>query len=73
MDDNDVFYDGGVMTDEQIIVREQAIKILYKNFGQDDTIYTCADEWCKKQVTTAGLVNYYKAYYNQIKESKKVA
>ena len=73
MDDNDVFYDGGVMTDEQIIVREQAIKILYKNFGQDDAIYTCADEWCKKQVTTNGLVNYYKAYYNQLKESKKVA
>ena len=73
MDDNDVFYDGGVMTDEQIKVKEQAIKILYKNFGQDDTIYTCADEWCKKQVTTNGLVNYYKAYYNQLKESKKIA
>ena len=73
MGDIDVFYDEGVMTDEQIAVREQAIKILYKNFGQDDTIYTCADEWCRKQVTTAGLVNYYKAYYNQIKESKKVA
>ncbi len=61
------------MTDEQLKVKEQAIKILYKNFGQDDTIYTCAEEWSKKQVTTAGLVNYYKAYYNQIKESKKVA
>ena len=73
MGDIDVFYDEGVMTDEQIAVREQAIKILYKNFGQDDTIYTCADEWCKKQVTTNGLVNYYKAYYNQLKESKKVA
>tara|TARA_B000000557_G_C20721217_1_gene420237 strand:- start:95 stop:316 length:222 start_codon:yes stop_codon:yes gene_type:complete len=71
--DNNVFYDEGVMTDEQIKVKEQAIKILYKNFGQDDTIYTCADEWCKKQVTTNGLVNYYKAYYNQLKESKKVA
>ncbi len=73
MGDNNVFYDEGVMTDEQIKVKEQAIKILYKNFGQDDTIYTCADEWCKKQVTTNGLVNYYKAYYNQLKESKKVA
>ena len=73
MGDIDVFYDEGVMTDEQISVREQAIKILYKNFGQDDAIYTCADEWCKKQVTTNGLVNYYKAYYNQLKESKKVA
>ena len=73
MGDNNVFYDEGVMTDEQIKVKEQAIKILYKNFGQDDTIYTCAEEWCKKQVTTNGLVNYYKAYYNQLKESKKVA
>ena len=73
MGDTNVFYDEGVMTDEQIKVKEQAIKILYKNFGQDDTIYTCADEWCKKQVTTNGLVNYYKAYYNQLKESKKVA
>ena len=73
MGDIDVFYDEGVMTDEQISVREQAIKILYKNFGQDDAIYTCADEWCKKQVTTNGLVNYYKAYYNQLKESKKIA
>ena len=61
------------MTEEQALVREQAIKILYKNFGQDDTISTCADEWCKKQSTTAGLVSYYKAYYNQIKESNKVA
>ena len=61
------------MTEEQALVREQAIKILYKNFGQDDTIYTSADEWCKKQSTTAGLVSYYKAYYNQIKESNKVA
>ena len=61
------------MTEEQALVREQAIKILYKNFGQDDTIYTCADEGGKKQSTTAGLVSYYKAYYNQIKESNKVA
>ena len=61
------------MTEEQALVREQAIKILYKNFGQDDTIYTCADEWCKKQSTTAGLVSYYKAYYNQLKESNNVA
>ena len=60
------------MEEEQIKLKEQAIKILYKNFGQDDTIYTCAEEWCRKQVTTAGLVNYYKAYYNQIKETAKL-
>ena len=61
------------MTEEQALVREQAIKILYKNFGQDDTIYKCADEWCMKQATTAGLVSYYKAYYNQLKDSTNVA
>ena len=61
------------MTEEQALVREQAIKILYKNFGQDDTIYTCADEWRKKQSTTAGLVSYYKAYYNQLKDSTNAA
>ena len=59
------------MEEKQIEVREQAFKILYKNFGQDDAIYKCADEWSKKQVTTAGLVNYYKAYYNQIKGTVK--
>ena len=26
-------------------------------------IYECADEWCSKQVTTSGLVSYFKAYY----------
>ena len=27
------------------------------------SIYECADEWCSKQVTTNGLVSYFKAYY----------
>tara|TARA_B100000902_G_scaffold371646_1_gene397905 strand:+ start:894 stop:1085 length:192 start_codon:yes stop_codon:yes gene_type:complete len=57
---------------EQIPLRQRAITILYKEFGQDDAIYACADEWCKKQVTTAGIVNYYKAYYNQIKQGVSI-
>ena len=40
---------------------------IFKNFGEgkysSKSIYECADDWCSKQVTTAGLVNYYKAYY----------
>ena len=35
-------------------------------FGQthpNKAIYECADEWCSKQVTTAGLVSYFRAYY----------
>ena len=26
-------------------------------------IYECADDWCSKQVTTNGLVSYFKAYH----------
>ncbi len=49
---------------EGIDLRQQAVAILFKQFGNRDDIYECADEWASKQVTTAGLVNYYKAYYN---------
>ena len=46
-------------------VKKDALKILNGNFPDDpkQKIENCADEWSKKQVTTAGLVNYYKAYY----------
>ena len=30
----------------------------------NQSIYQCADDWCSKQVSTNGLVSYYKAYYN---------
>ena len=51
-------------------LRQETLKILLKNFGNTHTnrsIYECADDWCSKQVTTSGLVNYYKAYYNNTK------
>ena len=55
------------LTDEQLDLRQQVLLILFKQFGTGDysnqSIYECADDWCSKQVTTAGLVNYYKAYY----------
>ena len=47
-------------------IRDQALKILFKTFPDNDptSIYECVDEWSAKQVTTAGLVKYYEAYYN---------
>ena len=43
-----------------------ALKILMAQFGSDGkSVYECADEWCSKQYTTAGLVKYYEAYYSK--------
>ena len=49
-------------------LRQETLSILLKNFGHTNNnkaIYECADEWCRKQVTTSGLVKYYEAYYNR--------
>ena len=49
-------------------LRQETLKILIKEFGATHSsrgIYECAEEWCRKQVTTSGLVSYYKAYYNK--------
>jgi len=51
--------------EEQINLRQRIISILYREFGNRDDIYECADEWVSKQVTSAGIVGYYKAYYNK--------
>ena len=57
------------LTEEQLDLRQQVLLILFKNFGDGDysnqSIYECADDWWSKQVTSNGLVNYYKAYYNK--------
>ncbi len=56
------------LTEEKLKLREQVLAILLKNFSSEKNntaIYGCADDWCKKQVTTNGLINYYKAYYGQ--------
>ena len=60
------------MTEDDLKLREQALRILMKNFGdcnrnRNKSIYECADDWCKKFKTTSGLVNYYKTYYNNSK------
>ena len=39
-----------------------------KTFGNTHTnqsIYECADDWSSRQVTTSGLISYFKAYYGQ--------
>ena len=55
------------ITEDQLVLRQRVLLILFKNFGEgkysNQSIYECADDWCSKQVTTSGLVNYYKAYY----------
>ena len=38
-------------------------KILDYGKYSNQTIYECADDWCSKQVTTNGIVSYFKAYY----------
>ena len=56
-------------TEEQLNLRQEVLQILFKKFGKGDysnkSIYECADEWCSKQVTTSGLVSYFKAYYGK--------
>ncbi len=49
-------------------LRERTLKILLHEFGSthsNRSIYECADDWCSKQVTTNGVVSYFKAYYNK--------
>ena len=55
------------LTEEQLKLRQDALKILLSKYGNSTysnrAIYECADDWCSKQVTTNGLAGYFKAYY----------
>ena len=51
------------MVEDQVSLRQRALTILFKKFGNHQSIYECADEWVRKQVTTNGIVDYYKAYF----------
>ena len=51
--------------ERKIALREQVIQILYRQFGNRDDIYECADEWIKNQITSQGIVSYFNAYYNK--------
>ena len=58
------------LTEEQLKLRQQVLMILFKEFGNgkysNQSIYECADEWISKgHVISAGVVSYYKAYYNK--------
>ena len=50
--------------EEKLNLRKKALSILLKEFGNDSNnsgIYSCADSWCETQVTTNGVVYYYKS------------
>ena len=49
--------------EDQVSLRQRALTILFKKFRNHQSIYECADEWVTKQVTTNGIVDYYKAYF----------
>ena len=47
------------VTEDQLVLRQRVLLILFKNFGTGDysnqSIYECADDWCSKQVTPMDL------------------
>ena len=49
--------------EDQVSLRQRSLTILFKKFGNHQSIYDCADEWVTKQVTTNDIVDYYKAYF----------
>ncbi len=58
------------MDEEQLELRQHALLILFKEFGDgtysNQSIYECADEWIGKgHKITAGIVSYYRAYYSK--------
>ena len=53
------------LTEEKLAQRANALQILLVKFQDVRSVYECADDWCSKQVSTNGLVSYYKAYYNK--------
>ena len=57
-------------TEEQMKLRQEVLKILFKKFGNGSysnrSIYECADEWVSKgHKISSGVVKYYDAYYNK--------
>ena len=59
-------------TEEQMKLRQEVLKILFKKFGNgsysNKNIYECANEWIDKgHKNTSGDGKYYDAYYNSPK------
>ena len=56
-------------TEQQMNLRQEVLKILFKQFGNgnysNNTIYECANEWVEKgHKISSGVVAYYRAYYS---------
>ena len=61
-------------SDQKLALRKQALKVLLSKYGgqmeksipkySTQSIYECAHDWISQgNVSTSGIVNYYKAYY----------
>ena len=62
-------------SDDKMKLREQALRVLLTKFGlqmegvvpkySNQSIYECAHDWVSQgNVSTAGIVKYYEAYYS---------
>ena len=54
-------------SEQKMKLRRDSLSILLKKFDDNRSIYECADDWVSKQVSTAGLIKYYEAYYSKHK------
>ena len=52
-------------SEQKMKLRRDSLSILLKKFDDNRSIYECADDWVSKQVSTAGLIKYYEAYYSK--------
>jgi len=52
-------------SEQKMKLRRDTLSILLKKFDDNRSIYECADDWVSKQVSTAGLIKYYEAYYSK--------
>ena len=51
-------------SDDNLKLRQDTLRILMSKYPKyTKKVYECADEWCRKQVTTSGLTSYFEAYY----------
>jgi|TARA_Y100000033_G_scaffold22407_1_gene21160 hypothetical protein len=62
-------------SEQKLALREQALRVLFTKYGSNmkecvpehsaQSIYECAHDWISQgNVTTSGIINYYKAYYS---------
>ena len=52
-------------SEQKMKLRRDSLSILLKKFNDNRSIYECADDWVSKQISTAGLIKYYEAYYSK--------